>query len=846
MFSRPDVLDTTLDAPPTDRAYTDRQADVLARKIAPAAPKETMRESLSSVWDRAGLKIQQGVFDQYAAIATMSDKAWKLARMTTTDSGAMEALFLHGRLTLDEEGGIDVASHDNGLVQTLAPLGPELNDFLAWIAGRRARNLREEGRESLFSDEDIDALITLDRGTMADGRNRAAVYAEVYAEFEALHDSVLDIAEKTGLIGSEERAMWAGQPYVPFYRMLPNEGLRGPTNMGGLTGQRAYQKLKGADIPLNDLLQNVLLNWHHLISASLKNQAATASLDAAVELGAAEEVAEATKSKDAVYVQRNGQKVHYEVEDPFVLDALSALNWNGLNTAGMRALRRFKRIFTVGVTASPQFALANAIRDSIHALAVSGLSPNVPGNLLMGGIALHDKVTRAHMLAGGAEMHFGHQFSADPDAARMAIQGRLSESGLINSSKAKAGLQQAIRQTWGRYREMLSAAENVNRAALYQQMRDQGRSHFEASFAARDLMDFSQTGAWPAVRFLTAVVPFLNARLQGLHRAGRAAKQQPGRFAAVTGVVALASIALMLAYRDDERFKALTDHARDLYWHFWIGDRHYRVPKPFEVGLIGTIAERGLEQIVDELEGKDERTAKEFVDRVRFAVFETLAFNPLPQAMRPAIELWANKDFFTGRDIEPLGLRRLSKTERRRHYTSETATLASRAMGGALSPVQVEHVVEGYFGWLGAAALGVLDEGASMSLPERPARRIEDYPLVGRFVRGDPPRTTRYSALVYEHIQQVREVHNDIRHLRQIGDLGRARAKQTRYADQLAKRRLLERVSKRASLLNKQMTRVRWNPDLTADQKRKRLDELITLKNEVFRRAHVQTARAFR
>lgn len=42
----------------------------------------------------------------------------------------------------------------------------------------------------------------------------------------------------------------------------------------------------------------------------------------------------------------------------------------------------------------------------------------------------------------------------------------------------------------------------MNRAALYEQAIAAGKSHLEASYAARDTMDFTNTGAWPAVQFL--------------------------------------------------------------------------------------------------------------------------------------------------------------------------------------------------------------------------------------------------------------------------------------------------------------------------------------------------------
>ena len=48
-------------------------------------------------------------------------------------------------------------------------------------------------------------------------------------------------------------------------------------------------------------------------------------------------------------------------------------------------------------------------------------------------------------------------------------------------------------------------------------------------------MDFTAGGTFSAIRMLSQVVPFFNARLQGMYKLGRGAAADPARFAAVTG-----------------------------------------------------------------------------------------------------------------------------------------------------------------------------------------------------------------------------------------------------------------------------------------------------------------------
>ena len=117
--------------------------------------------------------------------------------------------------------------------------------------------------------------------------------------------------------------------------------------------------------------------------------------------------------------------------------------------------------------------------------------------------------------------------------------------------------------------------------------------------------------------------------------------------------------------------------------------------------------------------------------------------NPTPQMFKPIIETWANKNTFTGRGIESQSMKNLSKTERKRAWTSQTAIGISKAMDTilwdevVLSPVQVEHLVKGYLGWAGATALSSVDMIArpALRVAPRPDGRIEDNPLLGRFMR---------------------------------------------------------------------------------------------------------------
>src|SRR5690606_13075375 len=229
--------------------------------------------------------------------------------------------------------------------------------------------------------------------------------------------------------------------------------------------------------------------------------------------------------------------------------------------------------------------------------------------------------------------------------------------------------------------------------------------------------DFSAHGDALIVRLLIDLVPFLNARIQGLDKLYRSGFKTGGqviagtataadrksfaRFAAVTGALSLLSMLLYLRNWDDEEYRKLEDWQRDTYWFLRFGDNAFFVPKPFEVGAIATLAERALEQFIDTTVA-----GRKFAERLWAMLTDTFALD-LPQMIKPPYELAVNRNTFTGRPIEDIGMQRLSPSLRVRPGTSRLAEVISRGMeavvgDAALSPVQIDHLIAGYLGQVGA------------------------------------------------------------------------------------------------------------------------------------------------
>lgn len=799
----------------------------------PATLKDRVKEWAAD-WDK---RLKQGIVDQFDPIKELDYKAYMLARMTRGADNALEGLLRYGTVRLDQDGAVDINFEQGGFLGIMSSLNGEHDRFLAWVIGNRAERLKAEGRENNFSDADIRELKGLNQGRMPDGKARPQEYARARAALDRYNKAVMDVAEKAGLIDGAVRSAWEKDFYVPFYRLMEDDGAKGagPVMTKGLVNQYAFKVLKGGTEELGDPLENVLRNWAHLLDASLKNQAAKASLLAAERVGAAIETDEATarqiakslkNSRGAVSFVDQGKQRWFVIDDAFLLDALRSIGFVGFQGPAMKMMQNFKRWLTLGVTVSPTFRIRNVIRDSLSMIGANPASYNVLSNVLTGWKATKgDTAEYASLLAGGGIMRFGTYLEGDRarNVKRLIEAGVDDKTILTTPEKTRA----ALRAAWDWWQRVGDRAENINRAALYKKLRADGMSHLEASFRARDVMDFSMQGTWAAVRFLTQTVPFMNARLQGLYKLGRGAAEDPRRFGIVLGATALASIALLLAYQDDDDWKQREDWDRETFWWFKVGDTAYRIPKPFEIGVIGSIAERGLEAMMS-----DELTGKQFASRVFSMVSEQLSLNPVPQLAKPLVELYANRNSFTDRPIESMGMERLSKAERVGPGTSATAQLLGK--NGVVSPVQIDHLVRGYFGWLGGHIVAAADLALrpAMDLPGKAAWKVDDVLVAGDFVQDLPAYQSKYVTRLYDQMKDVQEATADLKHLQRIGATERAQQLLEERRDKLRMAPLFNSAERQLSDINRQIRLVQARSG-DAEMKRERLDALYAARNRL-------------
>jgi len=241
-----------------------------------------------------------------------------------------------------------------------------------------------------------------------------------------------------------------------------------------------------------------------------------------------------------------------------------------------------------------------------------------------------------------------------------------------------------------------------------------------------------------------------------------------------------------------------------------------------------------------------EMTGKRFSQNMRDIVMSQLSMNPTPQLFKPMMDLYANKDSFTGRDIESMGMERLRKQDRYDERTSEVARflgslglpdLTQLAMGrwDTLSPKQIDFLARAYFSWLGVMTTTVIDYGIRPALDrgDRPALQLRDVFLVGNFVETLPSNSSRYVQQMYDQAREIEQAYASYRSRLKLGDVEGAREILSDERENIQRRPAAANLVRAESLINVQIQRVTASPTLSGDVKRERLDALYARRNQL-------------
>ena len=675
-----------------------------------------------------GIELLADASAEFAALQSDTSAGVAAAVMGYGESKGGVPVYEKGYTTVSDLNGTV-----KGLTELLMPLAvrgdPYIYRAFQFYSGvKRGTRLDAEGKEKLFDKKDIQFAKDLEL--------LYPEFKQVHADWIKYNNGHVDYMVKTGVLTPEKGAIFKKYAdYIPFYRQLEGEETFGPNIFQSLANVKAPKKIKGGEAPLADFLETVVRNTQASVQSGMKNIAATRAIDQALFLGTASQLPQISSAPNTVTILRNGIPVSYAVSDRLLFDAMQSLNLPEMPFLGILAgpanlLRNL-------VTKDPGFMLANMMRDSLAAYATSGadITPMVDTIRNFGRVMANRSPEFYALMNAGAIG--GYDFSKD-----VATSGGELAKDLRRKSKTQTDTEKALRpitSLWGFLEKSTEASDAATRIAVYKDVLARTGNEAEAVRQAIEVMNFNRKGSSPVIRIVTAAIPFLNARIQGLdvlYRAGMAPRPegvnktdhqrrvQKNFIIRGTTMMALSSMYWFLM-QDDEEYKKQEQEVRDNNWILpMIGAR---IPIPFEVGVLFKVVP---ERILAFAFGGD--TGEDLANSMERALRSTFGVNYIPQTVLPLVEATTNYSYFTMRPIVSQGLEGV----RPGLQVGPSTTQIAQAVGNALnvSPIKIDHVVQGYTGTMGMYLVSAIDAiFDSMSDVQKPSLRPDQYPIVKRF-----------------------------------------------------------------------------------------------------------------
>jgi hypothetical protein len=370
--------------------------------------------------------------------------------------------------------------------------------------------------------------------------------------------------------------------------------------------------------------------------------------------------------------------------------------------------------------------------------------------------------------------------------------------------------------------EFAMMGDAATRVSMYNSFLKQGLSEREATFATLEAMNFSRRGTSPTVLYANTLIPFFNAGLQGLDVMYRAFKgDMPAserlkvkqKLLARGGMMALLTLAYAAMMDDDETYENANPEERYGNWFVPTPFGTFRVPIPFDLGLIFKALPEGVYRAM-----LTDDKASDVASALKSLAARSIPID-IPTAIKPAIELALNKSFFMDRPIVDPSMEGIDAQYQVKPKTPEIIKLFGQI---GLSPVQVEYALRGYTGSLLVSTLRLFDPVLGGELV-KPGQKLPDFPILGGLFQ--PKDATGIINSAYETAKQIQNAQRTYTRLK-IEDPDEAKAFYAESRSDIEGARAAGRFRQRMGEFTKEERLVRAQRSLTNDEKAERLDKI--------------------
>jgi hypothetical protein len=653
----------------------------------------------------------------------------------------------------------------------------------------------------------------------------------------------------------------AGGDYVPYYRVKDNGmaelnfGNNVMVSIGDIRRQPYLASLKGGETKILPLNESLPLNTFLLTDMALTNMATKNVAYALQAMG---------KKSDVMQIHSGTGPadpgvIRFKQEPDPNNEKDTGERWLKVETKGTAAegvpaellvqslegshlaLPEFLKLGGVaadllrsGVTRTPLYIARQLIRDPMAAAFTGGLNYNAFTAVLKAGkefVRMNRGTSDAQMKLLEKGLVQSGIFAGDTsDMKKMALQIASGKDQSVMDKVFAAADRAALR------------ADAATRSLVYENAEANGLSDVEADMMTMESMNFYKRGLSPTLQYASRLIPFFNAQIQGLNVLFKAARgnmpfeeQQQIKRKFFNNAMLLVATGLVyaMAMEDDESFR--NARPRDKYTNFFLPipglDEPIKLPIPFEAGYFYSLAVAAVDGMRAETDSKEQWKALKDMFLNSIPGYSSMG---IPQIVKPAFEVWTNKNFMSGSDIESRRFQGMDTEERYNANTTELAKAMSKALP-ILSPIQIEHMVRGYLGVLPLAVAGAANGlFAREGKGEAPEKRLSELPVLG------PAFQKKYGGgdkdVAYEMAEKAMTAKTTLNKLVAEGRREDAVAYRDENRARLAVASAAGQYRQLVGRINADLRRTQERSDLTAAEKRVRIDNLEKAADEAAKR----------
>lgn len=705
-----------------------------------------------------------------------------------------------------------------------------LKDFSAFLVALREKDIYdfnsklkkgEEGSALKATMDPIDAGMTI-RELAKKHPEFVEAAKELYRFQQHLINELVNAGMLSAKAAADMRKRWPH--YVPFQRIV--DGIDAPS-VGGkkfVNVGNTIQKFKGSSRDIVDPLESVISNTFRVVSAIERNKVGQSFVKLSRMKGMGdlcEEVKGTPRATDSTfYVWEGGKKKTYATS-PELLSALKMTNKEGMNML-VKVLRVPAGWLRSGATLSPEFILRNPVRDMVSASLYSK----------HGFIPVWDTVRGLSLYLKKGKEYWDYMNSGAAQSAMVSLDRDYLHGQMRNLLKKKSVLSMCANPIEA-LRAFSEATEMATRLAEFDLAKKgytgignrlfgkerKPLSNTEAGIEARDVtLDFGRHGK--STQSLNQTIAFFNAAIQGTDKMIREFKEHPAQMTAKTFIgITLPSVLLWYLNKDDPRYQELPQWQKDIFWVIPGKDTLYKIPKPFELGILfGTVPERVMQYMYDKEKGRNGPGFK----GLGGSIMDNLLPSAIPTGMLPALEWISNYSFFMGRNIVPLSQSKLPDRQQYGPYTSYLARKVGNAFN--LSPRKIDNTIQDVGGNLAALGNSLIDQAAGLA-ETRPAKRASEMPGVRGFT-ATPYASSDSVQRLRDDFSRQEKLYNEFKMTKQKPE-GYDAAKYMKYKAAMDAMNNTYRAEKK----------IMDSKQLDSRQKRERLDRIKMQQTNIARRA---------